>query len=78
VRPGLHQSAPFAEQLGLELNPSGAVRVDELARSSRERVFCAGDMAHLPAYPMPMASVVSAAASGQLAASAAIMALMSH
>jgi len=72
------QRAPFAEQLGLELNPSGAVRVDEFARSSRERVLCAGDMAHLPAYPMPMASVVAAAASGQLAASAAIMALTAH
>ena len=78
VKPELSQSAPFAEQLGLELNPSGAVRVDEFARSSRDRVLCAGDMAHLPAYPMPMASVVSAAASGQLAASAAVMALTSH
>lgn len=78
VRPALHQSAPFAEQLGLELNPSGGVRVDELARTSRERVFCAGDMAHLAAHPMPMASVVAAAAAGQLAASAAIMSLLSH
>jgi thioredoxin reductase len=78
VKPELHQSAPFAEQLGLERNPSGAVRVDEFGRSSRERVFCAGDMAHLPAYPMPMSSVVSAMAAGQLAASAAIMALLSR
>ena len=78
VKPTSRQSAPFAEQLGLELNPSGCVRVDEFARSSRERVFCAGDMAHLPAYPMPMASVVMAAASGQLAASAATMALLSR
>ncbi|KRF38135.1 NAD(P)/FAD-dependent oxidoreductase [Terrabacter sp. Soil810] len=78
VKPELHQSAPFAEQLGLELNPSGAVRVDEFGRSSRERVFCAGDMAHLPAYPMPMSSVVSSMAAGQLAASAAIMALLSR
>jgi thioredoxin reductase len=31
VKPELSQSAPFAEQLGLELNPSGAVRVDEFA-----------------------------------------------
>jgi thioredoxin reductase len=78
VKPELHQSAPFAEQLGLELNPSGAVRVDEFGRSSRERVFCAGDMAHLPAYPMPMSSVVSSMAAGQVAASAAIMALLSR
>lgn len=78
VKPAMRQSAPFAEQLGLELNPSGCVRVDEFARSSRERVFCAGDMAHLAAYPMPMASVVMAAASGQLAASAATMALLAR
>jgi thioredoxin reductase len=75
VRPELSQSAPFAAQLGLELNPSGAVRVDEFARSSRERVLCAGDMAHLPAYPMVMSSVIAAAAAGQLAAGSAIMAL---
>jgi len=43
-----------------------------------ERVFCAGDMAHLPAYPMPMSSVVSSMAAGQVAASAAIMALLSR
>ncbi|GAA2740092.1 NAD(P)/FAD-dependent oxidoreductase [Terrabacter aerolatus] len=78
VRPVLHQSAPFAEQLGLELNPSGGVRVDELARTSRERIFGAGDMAHLAAHPMPMASVVAAAAAGQLAAAAATMSLLSH
>ena len=40
-------------------------------------VLAAGDMAHLAAYPMPMASVVSATAAGQLAASAAIMHLLS-
>ena len=78
VKPELRQSAPFAAQLGLELNPSGAVRVDEFARSSRERVFCAGDMAHLPTYPMPMASVVSAAAAGQLAASSATASLIAR
>ncbi|MCU1536371.1 MAG: FAD-dependent oxidoreductase, partial [Humibacillus sp.] len=76
VRPEMSQSAPFAAQLGLELNPSGAVRIDEFARTSRDRVFCAGDMAHLPAYPMPMASVVTAAAAGQVAAAAAIMSLL--
>jgi thioredoxin reductase len=78
VKPTMRQSTPFAEQLGLELNPSGCVRVDEFARSSRERVFCAGDMAHLPAFPMPMASVVMAAAAGQLAASSATMALLTR
>jgi thioredoxin reductase len=78
VKPEMRQSAPFAAQLGLELNPSGGVRVDEYARSSRERVFCAGDMAHLPAHPMPMASVVMAAAAGQLAASSASAMLLTR
>ena len=72
-----HQSASFAERLGLELNPSGCVRIDEFGRSSLSGVFCAGDMAHLPAHPKPMASVTMAAAAGQLAASAAQMHLMS-
>jgi thioredoxin reductase len=76
VAPTMHQSAPFAERLGLELNPSGCVRIDEFGRSSRPGVFCAGDMAHLAAHPMPMASVTFAAASGQLAASSAQAALM--
>jgi thioredoxin reductase len=74
--PTLRQRAPFAEQLGLELNDSGCVRVDEFQRTSVPGVFAAGDMAHLPAYPMPMASVVSATAAGQLAASAATMHLL--
>jgi thioredoxin reductase len=76
VAPALRQSAPFAERLGLELNSSGCVRVDEFGCSSRPGVFCAGDMAHLAAHPMPMASVTFAAASGQLAASSAQAALM--
>ena len=76
VKPVLRQSAPFAEQLGLELNPSGGVRIDEFGRTSRERVYAAGDLAHLAAHPMPMASVVMAAAAGQLAASTAQMTLM--
>ena len=39
-------------------------------------MFAAGDLAHTPAYPMPMASVIAAAAAGQLAASAATMHLL--
>jgi thioredoxin reductase len=77
VKPELRQSAPFAEQLDLELNSSGCVRIDEFGRTSRERVFCAGDMAHLPAYHLPMASVVAAAAAGQVAATSAIAVLNS-
>lgn len=67
VTPTLHQSAPFAQQLGLELNPSGCVRIDEFGRTSRPGVYAAGDMAHQPTFPMPMASVVMAQSMGQLA-----------
>jgi len=76
VVPTLHQSAPFAEQLGLELNPSGCVRVDEFGRTSRAGVYAAGDMAHQPVFPMPMASVVMSQAMGQLAAFTAQSTLM--
>jgi len=76
LRPTLHQSAPFAEQLGLERNPSGCVRIDEFGRTSRPRVYAAGDLAHQPAFPGPMASVVMAQAMGQMAALGAHSALM--
>lgn len=72
VGTALRQSAPFAEQLGLELNPSGCVRVDERGRTSRAGVFAAGDMAHVPALPMPMATVAQAVATGALAAATAV------
>lgn len=62
------QRAPFAEQLGLDLLPSGAVEIDALGRTSVRGVFAAGDMAHAAALPMPMASVLTAAASGLVAA----------
>ncbi len=64
----LTQRAPFAEQLGLALNPSGCVEVDPMGRTSVPGVHAAGDMAHVAALPMPMASVMVAAASGQVAA----------
>ncbi|KGN37931.1 NAD(P)/FAD-dependent oxidoreductase [Knoellia subterranea] len=76
VVPMLHQSAPFAEQLGLDLNPSGAVRIDEFGKTSVDGVLAAGDLAHLPVFPMPMASVVMASAAGQMAASSAIAGLL--
>jgi thioredoxin reductase len=62
------QRAPFAEQLGLGLLPSGAVEIDAMGRTSVPGVFAAGDMAHTAALPMPMASVLTAAASGLVAA----------
>jgi thioredoxin reductase len=64
----LAQTAPFAEQLGLDLLPSGCVEVDAMGRTSLPGVHAAGDMAHLASLPMPMASVLTAAASGQVAA----------
>ncbi len=76
VTPVLSQSAPFAEQLGLTLNESGCVRIDEFGRTSLPGVFAAGDLAHLPAYPMPMASVIGSTAAGQMAAVGAQAALM--
>ncbi|GHH66912.1 NAD(P)/FAD-dependent oxidoreductase [Promicromonospora soli] len=62
------QRAPFAEQLGLDLLSSGAVEVDAMGRTSVPGVFAAGDMAHTPATPMPLASVLAAASSGLMAA----------
>jgi len=71
VTTGLAQSAPFAEQLRLEMLPSGCVRVDELGRTSRPGIYAAGDLAHPASLPMPLASVLNAAAAGLLAATAA-------
>ena len=68
----LTQRAPFAEQLGLAVNPSGCVEVDPMGRTSVPGVHAAGDMAHVAALPMPMASVMVAAASGQVAAGALV------
>jgi thioredoxin reductase len=72
----LAQRAPFAEQLGLALNPSGCVEVDAMGRTSLPGVHAAGDMAHLASLPMPMASVMTAAASGQVAAAALVAFLL--
>ena len=72
----LTQRAPFAEQLGLALNPSGCVEVDAMGRTSVPGVHAAGDMAHVAALPMPMASVMTAAASGQVAAGALVALLL--
>ncbi|WP_206515924.1 NAD(P)/FAD-dependent oxidoreductase [Nocardioides pantholopis] len=70
VAPTLSQAAPFADQLGLDLLPSGCVRVDLLGRTSRPGVYAAGDLAHVPELPMPMAAVLTAAAAGLVAATA--------
>jgi len=71
VSTALAQAAPFAEQLSLEMLPSGCIRIDELGRTSRQGIYAAGDLAHLGALPMPLASVLTAASAGLLAATAA-------
>jgi thioredoxin reductase len=65
------QSAPFAEQLGLELMPTGCIRVDAFQHTSVPGVLAAGDAAQLADLPMPMAAVLSAASAGLVAASTA-------
>jgi thioredoxin reductase len=72
VRTTFVQRAPFAEQLGLRLNPSGCVEVDAFGRTSLAGVHASGDMAHHASLPMPMQSVVAAAASGQAAAASLV------
>lgn len=72
----LRQAAPFAEQLGLAVLPSGAVEVDVMGRTSLPRVHAAGDMAHVAALPMPMSSVIAAAAAGGMAAGSLVAALL--
>ena len=63
------QRAPFAAQLGLRMLPSGAIEIDEFGRTSVTGVSAAGDLAHRASLPGPMASVMLAAAAGQVAAS---------
>lgn len=64
----VRQRAPFAEQLGLQMLPSGAIEIDEFGATSMPGVLAAGDLAHRAALPGMMASVALAAAAGQLAA----------
>lgn len=61
-------TAPFAEQLDLDRSPVGAIVVDAFGRTSRPGVYAAGDVAHPTGMPMPMSSVLAAAAAGQVAA----------
>jgi thioredoxin reductase len=70
VRSAFEQSAPFAETLGLELLPSGCVAVDAFGHTSLPGVYAAGDLAHQPELPAPLATVLNAAAMGLTAAAA--------
>ncbi|MCD9197357.1 NAD(P)/FAD-dependent oxidoreductase [Aeromicrobium wangtongii] len=68
VETQIAQSAPFAEQLGLALLPSGCVEIDVTGRTSLPGVFAAGDLAHTSALPGPMPSVAGAISAGLVAA----------
>jgi thioredoxin reductase len=70
VAPAMSQSAPFAEQLGLAMLPSGCIEIDALGHTSVSGIYAAGDLAHTAALPKPLASVLNAAAAGQTAGSA--------
>ena len=70
VAPGLRQAAPFADQLGLDRLGSGGIEVDVVGRTSVRGVYAAGDCAHTAAFPMPLASVLTAASAGLVAATA--------
>ncbi|WP_377319890.1 NAD(P)/FAD-dependent oxidoreductase [Pimelobacter simplex] len=72
VRTDWTQATPFAEQLGLEMTELGAVVVDVMGRTSVPGVFAAGDLAAPAGLPMPMASVLIAAAAGMAAAAGCV------
>ncbi|KJL21195.1 Alkyl hydroperoxide reductase subunit F [Microbacterium oxydans] len=72
----MRQRSPFAAQLGLDMLESGCIEIDEFGRTSRPGVFAAGDLAHRATLPGPMASVLLAAAAGQLAAVGIIQSLL--
>ena len=63
------QSAPFAEQLGVDRYESGFVEIDAMGRTNVPGVFAAGDLAHISALPGPMPSVATAIAAGVIAGS---------
>lgn len=73
-RDALYHRAPtrlsddLAAQLGADLLPDGAVRVDEFGRTSVPGVYAAGDAAHLEAVPQPVTLVAPSAADGVRAA----------
>ena len=78
IGPPFVQSAPFTDQLGLELNDSGCIAVDAFQTTSMAGVFAAGDAAHLRDLPMPMASVLTAQAAGLVAGAACLQHLLTY
>lgn len=76
IAPTMHQAAPFAEQLGLEVSGMGGIVVDAFGRTSVPGVFAAGDAAHHRELPMAMASVANAIGAGAVAGSVCVADLM--
>lgn len=72
------QRAPFAEQLGLAMLPSGAIEIDDFGRTSVAGISAAGDIAHRASLPGAMAAVALAVAAGQLAAIGHVQSLMAE
>ena len=72
----MRQRSPFAAQLDLQMLGSGRIEIDEFGRTSLPGIFAAGDLAHRATLPDPMASVLLAAAAGQLAAVGIIQSLL--
>lgn len=71
----MRQRAPFAEQLGLAMLPSGCIEIDDFGRTSAPGILAAGDLAHRASLPGPLASVIMAAGAGQFAAAAIVQEL---
>ncbi|WP_309127561.1 NAD(P)/FAD-dependent oxidoreductase [Microbacterium sp.] len=71
------QRAPFAEQLGLRMLPSGAIEIDDFGRTSLPGVWAAGDLAHRASMPGVMASVTVAASAGMVAGAMIVQELSS-
>ncbi|HWV26918.1 MAG TPA: NAD(P)/FAD-dependent oxidoreductase [Aeromicrobium sp.] len=78
IGPDFEPSAPFASQLGLDLNDSGCIAVDAFQATSLAGVFAAGDAAHVRELPMPMSSVLTAQAAGLVAGSACVQYLLTR
>lgn len=71
----MRQRSSLPADLGLGMLESGSIEIDDFGRTSIEGVFAAGDLAHRASLPGPMASVLFAAAAGQLAAIGIIQSL---
>jgi thioredoxin reductase len=62
--------SPLVAALGLEVNPSGAVLIDPMGRTSWAGIYAAGDTAHVRELPGPMQSIANAIAAGAAAGAA--------